>query len=88
METEIYELLQSNQESTFPINKIDCNLSVFDEITSSDEQLGFSIKSFLAGSPTLINARKATNFIYNTSVKTDNYNSLKAKFMAKLPVCY
>ena len=69
--TDIYKLLQSNQERTFPINKIetlfseignpsiksnssnkiDCNLSVFDEITASDEQLGFSIKSLIGMFP-------------------------------------
>ncbi len=103
MVTDIYKLLQSDQDRTFPINKIetlyseignpsiksnssnkiDCNLSVFDEMTSSDEQLGFSIKSFLAGSPTLINASKATNFIYNTSTKAHNYNSLKTKKLVR-----
>ncbi|MCK5295502.1 MAG: HpaII family restriction endonuclease [Alphaproteobacteria bacterium] len=62
-------------------NKIDVLFSVFDDTTSSQEKLGFSIKSFVAGSPTLINASKATNFTYNINLQNveNKYKELKAK---------
>lgn len=62
-------------------DKIDAIFCVADDITNCEEELGFSVKSFLAGSPTLINASHATNFLYKVGLdKIDEpYKTLKAK---------
>ena len=49
----------------------------------SNENLSFSIKSFLAGSPTLVNASKATNFTYSVNSFDKKFASLKAKTLVK-----
>ena len=64
-------------------NKADCTVFVFDDILSSQELLKFSIKSFLAGSPTLVNASKATNFTYMVGLSNINFTDLKAKALIK-----
>ena len=64
-------------------NKADCTISVFDDILQSNENLGFSIKSFLAGSPTLINASKATNFTYEVNSADKKFTALKTKTLLR-----
>jgi len=66
-------------------DKVDTIIRIFDDLTSANEELGFSIKSFLAGSPTLVNARKATNFTYNVNLPyiDDKYKDLKAKTLLR-----
>jgi hypothetical protein len=49
----------------------DIQLSVKDTNTARNQDMGFSIKSFLGGAPTLLNASKATNLIYEISGLTD-----------------
>ncbi len=63
--------------------KIDCKISVFDNLVRSKEELGFSIKSFLAGSPTLVNAGMTTNFTYLLGILKKDYSLLKAKSLVK-----
>lgn len=64
-------------------DKADSILHVSDGITNQVEKLGFSIKSFLAGSPTLVNAGKTTNFIYKVDCKFNDYEGLKAKVLVR-----
>jgi len=64
-------------------NKSDCILSVYDDLINSEEDLNFSIKSFLAGSPTLINASKATNFTFNVDTDNQEFKELKAKALIR-----
>ena len=55
---ELVRLAASSSEVT------DIRVEVIDTVTSRKQQMGFSIKSFLGGAPTLLNASEATNFIY------------------------
>lgn len=64
-------------------NKSDCLLSVYDDLINSEEDLNFSIKSFLAGSPTLINASKATNFTFEVTTDNQQFIELKAKTLIR-----
>ncbi len=64
-------------------NKSDCLLSVYDDLINSEEDLNFSIKSFLAGSPTLINASKATNFTFKVETDNQQLKELKAKALIR-----
>jgi hypothetical protein len=64
------------------LTKEDVIFKVSDKELPRQEYLGFSVKSFLAGNPTLINASGATNFIYKTNINKANfaeYKELKAK---------
>ncbi len=45
----------------------DIKMEVHDTNTGIDQIMGFSIKSYLGGAPTLLNASGATNFIYEVS---------------------
>lgn len=65
-------------------SKSDCILSVFDDLTNSKEELNFTIKSFLSGSPSLINASKATNFNFKVSCDSQDYKNLKSKSLVRL----
>ncbi len=42
----------------------DIKMEVHDTITGLDQVMGFSVKSYLGGEPTLLNASGATNFVY------------------------
>lgn len=63
--------------------KADIVMEIFDVNTGYNPVAGFSIKSQLGSAPTLLNASKATNFVYrlegiNESVK-DHINSIDTK---------
>lgn len=64
-------------------NKSDINLFLRDVTTSYEQVVGFSIKSELGSSPTLLNAGKTTNFIYRVenfpSEKITEINSIDTK---------
>lgn len=45
----------------------DIKMEVYDVYTGINQRMGFSIKSYLGGAPTLLNASKATNFIYEVT---------------------
>lgn len=63
-------------------NKEDIILVIHDYVTSRENQVGFSIKSNIGASPTLLNASKATNFRYsvtNFSGCIDGINSIETK---------
>lgn len=48
-----------------PSNDItDISMEVHDTQTGLDQKMGFSIKSYIGGAPTLLNASGATNFVY------------------------
>ena len=49
----------------------DIKMTVHDTNTARDQDMGFSIKSYLGGAPTLLNASTATNFIYEVTGLTD-----------------
>ena len=53
--------------------KSDIRIVIHDQITGTNPELGFSIKSQLGGASTLLNAGKTTNFIY----KIENVNLLE-----------
>lgn len=62
----------------------DIQMTVHDTNTARDQDMGFSIKSYLGGAPTLLNASMATNLIYEVTGLTDaqmvvvnNINSIK-----------
>ena len=49
----------------------DIRMEVHDTNTGTDQIMGFSIKSYLGGAPTLLNASGATNFVYEVEGITD-----------------
>jgi len=63
-------------------NKADVELVIHDPITSMINQLGFSIKSQLGSSSTLLNASKATNFVYKI---TGEMNTDQMKEINNIP---
>jgi HpaII restriction endonuclease len=65
--------------------KVDAVFSVLNTPENIQEERGFSIKSFVAGSPTLVNASSATNFTYHVelSLADTKYRSLKAKTLLR-----
>lgn len=48
-------------------DKTDIKIVIHDMRTCAEPELGFSIKSYLGGSPTLLNPGKTTNFIFRLS---------------------
>ncbi len=55
-----------------PSNDVtDIKMELHDTITGIDQIMGFSIKSYIGGAPTLLNASGATNFIYEITGLTD-----------------
>lgn len=50
----------------------DIKMTVHDTNTARDQDMGFSIKSYLGGAPTLLNASTATNLIYEVTGLTDS----------------
>lgn len=64
-------------------NVTDITMEVHDINTSIDQIMGFSIKSYLGGAPSLLNASKATNFVYEVTGITDEQmniaNSINTK---------
>lgn len=69
-------------------NKTDIMLVVHDAVTGSDPLLGFSIKSRLGSSSTLLNASLATNFVYKvigknlSEIQVNDFNN-EEKFKNK-----
>lgn len=76
--------------------KADINLQIHDISTGYEPIVGFSIKSELGSAPTLINASKITNFVYEVKGLTDSQineiNSICTKYkikerMSKIKAC-
>ena len=71
-------------------DKTDIQMTVHDIQTGYDKRVGFSIKSELGHSPTLLNASKATNFVYkieglaDTDVETINEISGRTKILDRI----
>lgn len=65
----------------------DITMEVHDIHTGTDQKIGFSVKSYLGGAPTLLNASGATNFIYVISglneSAIDEINSIETKTKIK-----
>lgn len=82
---EVAELFGTQSLKAKASDKVDTIIKVFDNLTKANEELGFSIKSFIAGSPTLVNASKATNFTYNIQIDSivEKYKNLKAKTLLR-----
>lgn len=61
----------------------DIKMEVHDTNTGRRQDMGFSIKSYLGGAPTLLNASEATNFIYEitgiTSEQKDVVNAIDTR---------
>lgn len=53
-------------------DKADIKITIYDPKTGSSSLVGYSIKSDLGDSPTLLNASKQTNFVYEVSGLSDN----------------
>lgn len=49
----------------------DLRLVLHDIVSGSNREVGFSVKSYLGGAPTLLNASKATNFVYRVNGISD-----------------
>lgn len=56
--------------------KSDIRIVIHDQRTSTNSELGFSIKSQLGGASTLLNAGKTTNFIFKINNLTLNQNQI------------
>lgn len=57
----------------------DIQMQVHDTHTGTDQDIGFSVKSYLGGAPTLLNASGATNFVYEiTGLNTTQMNAVNA----------
>ena len=61
----------------------DIKMEIHDTHTGIDQTMGFSIKSYIGGAPTLLNASGATNFIYEVigmdPAKIDDVNGINTK---------
>lgn len=78
---EIFEQLKTSSLSDERRQTSDIRIVIHDPITQFQPLLGFSIKSYIGGKPTLFNASKSSNFIYKISPdlsreETINVNSL------------
>lgn len=77
---EIEDFLRSFNSTTLKAKstiKSDIRIVIHDQRTGTNPELGFSIKSQLGGSSTLLNAGRTTNFIYrinNVNNKEDFFN--------------
>ena len=78
---EFSELFDNYSLKAKASDKVDTIINVFDNLTNTNEELGFSIKSFVSSSPTLVNASRATNFVYEVKLNSieEKYQNLKAK---------
>jgi len=57
----------------------DIKMEVHDTNTGRNQDMGFSIKSYLGGAPTLLNASEATNFVYEvTGITNTQMNAINA----------
>lgn len=68
----------------------DIKMELHDTHTGIDQTMGFSIKSYIGGAPTLLNASGATNFVYevigleSSQIKKINDINTKTKIMDRL----
>ena len=53
-------------------DKADIEAVIYDRVSEKDEMLGFSIKSMIGCSSTLLNAGETTNFVYKVSRLSDD----------------
>ena len=72
----------------------DIKMELHDNNTGTEQTMGFSIKSYIGGAPTLLNASLATNFIYEvagidseTADKINNINS-RTKIMDRISAIF
>lgn len=67
-------------------DKVDLVFKVLDPLTKSPQYYGFSVKSFLGSSPTLVNASKTTNFTFKVTFKEKSkktFQVLKSKKLCR-----
>lgn len=61
----------------------DIKMELHDTSTGIDQIMGFSIKSYIGGAPTLLNASGATNFVYEinglTDIQMNKINSINTR---------
>ncbi len=60
-----------NRLAAPPTDITDIKMELHDTITGIDQVMGFSVKSYIGGAPTLLNASGATNFAYEVIGLTD-----------------
>lgn len=70
--TEIKGALHIKGVSQDSTSKTDITLIVYDDVTKAYLYLPFSIKSFVGANPTLLNASKATNFVFRVGGDIDD----------------
>jgi len=57
----------------------DIKMELHDTYTGTDQEMGFSVKSYLGEAPTLLNASGATNFVYEvTGITISQMNTINA----------
>lgn len=72
----------------------DITIELHDTNTGIDQIMGFSIKSYIGGAPTLLNASEATNFVYEITgindqdMDTINAINSKAKIVERIKAIY
>lgn len=68
---EIIQKLHLKRLAAPKTNVTDLSMDIHDLPTGINQVMGFSIKSYIGGPPTLLNASEATNFIYKVKNITD-----------------
>lgn len=80
---ELLNRLQCNRLAAPSKDITDIRMEVHDVRTSMDQIMGFSIKSYFGNAPTLLNASKATNFIFEitgiTKELADDINRIETE---------
>lgn len=72
----------------------DIQMEVHDTHTGTDQEIGFSVKSYLGGAPTLLNASGATNFVYEiiglnvAQMNAINAISTRTKILDRIAAVY
>lgn len=80
------QMLGTRKLKSHSFEKSDAHFAIPSDFHPNHELLGFSIKSFVANNPTLVNASGATNFIFQVDDNTNytvDYSQLKAKKLIK-----
>lgn len=77
---EVMQILKNSSLKASSASKEDLIIKVYDDVTGSTPEIGFSIKSIIGGAPTLLNASKATNFVYEVkNLNAEAISSINSK---------
>lgn len=75
---ELMGLLKCGKIKAASSKKGDIDIVVHDHVTNKENRVEFSIKSYLGGAPTLLNASKPTNFKFSVTGFTGDLDSVNA----------